>query len=268
VQQDLANKILAIQQKLAASEIAITDKVTGEQVEQQRKLTNDLRQALQPVTTFFDSALSSMLSGQKNWSASIEQAFAQMVSKILVQIAEMIAQWLLFTALTGMGMPGLAGAVGNPFAAGAGGIGGVIGTLFSGGGSSITGYDAPGSISAYAGGGIVTRPQLALIGENGPELVIPLDAFSGGSSLAGGFSLPQMATPEFGESSIFNQMQVMMSGSGSGGGDLHFHAPLVSVTSVGNPDTAVVNAIKRQSYNVAGIIQKTLASNPSRRGNY
>jgi phage-related minor tail protein len=41
------------------------------------------------------------------------------------------------------------------------------------------------AIKAFASGGIVTSPQLALVGEAGPEAIIPLSAFSGGSSLAG-----------------------------------------------------------------------------------
>ena len=35
-------------------------------------------------------------------------------------------------------------------------------------------------------GGIVNGPTMALVGEAGPEAIIPLSAFSGGSSLAGG----------------------------------------------------------------------------------
>ena len=46
-----------------------------------------------------------------------------------------------------------------------------------------------GSIPGFAAGGIVTSPTLALVGEAGPEAIIPLSAFSGGSSLAGGGGL-------------------------------------------------------------------------------
>jgi hypothetical protein len=41
------------------------------------------------------------------------------------------------------------------------------------------------SVPRFASGGIVTSPTYALIGEAGPEAVIPLSAFSGGMSLAG-----------------------------------------------------------------------------------
>jgi hypothetical protein len=52
----------------------------------------------------------------------------------------------------------------------AGGIGNLAGT----------------AIKAFAAGGIVTQPTLALVGEAGPEAVIPLSSFEGGSSLGGG----------------------------------------------------------------------------------
>jgi hypothetical protein len=43
-----------------------------------------------------------------------------------------------------------------------------------------------GSLLHLASGGIVSSPTLALVGEAGPEAVIPLSAFNGGSSLGGG----------------------------------------------------------------------------------
>lgn len=41
------------------------------------------------------------------------------------------------------------------------------------------------AIKAFASGGIVNSPTLALVGEAGPEAIIPLSAFAGGGSLAG-----------------------------------------------------------------------------------
>lgn len=48
-------------------------------------------------------------------------------------------------------------------------------------GSSIT-----SGIKAFASGGIVNSPTLALVGEAGPEAIIPLSSFDGGSGLGGG----------------------------------------------------------------------------------
>ena len=50
-----------------------------------------------------------------------------------------------------------------------------------GGASSIIG----GAINMFADGGIVTGPTLGIVGEAGPEAIIPLSAFNGGNSLAG-----------------------------------------------------------------------------------
>lgn len=42
-----------------------------------------------------------------------------------------------------------------------------------------------GTIRAFADGGIVNGPTLAMVGEAGPEAIIPLSSFSGGSTLGG-----------------------------------------------------------------------------------
>jgi hypothetical protein len=62
-----------------------------------------------------------------------------------------------------------------------------ISGVFSGVGGAL-GPLAPllaGGLTMLASGGIVNSPTLALVGENGPEAVIPLSAFNGGNTLAG-----------------------------------------------------------------------------------
>jgi hypothetical protein len=62
------------------------------------------------------------------------------------------------------------------------------------GGVSSVGHAIGGAVSSaasllvphFASGGIVNGPTLALVGEAGPEAIIPLSAFSGGSSLGSG----------------------------------------------------------------------------------
>jgi hypothetical protein len=52
------------------------------------------------------------------------------------------------------------------------------------------------SIPAFAAGGIVTQPTIAMIGERGPEAVVPLQSASGG--MVGGFSIGTLnITPVF-----------------------------------------------------------------------
>lgn len=62
-----------------------------------------------------------------------------------------------------------------------------VGGLLGSAGSIVNGIgSAVGStIKAFASGGIVNSPTLALVGEAGPEAIIPLSAFNGGSSLGG-----------------------------------------------------------------------------------
>lgn len=61
-------------------------------------------------------------------------------------------------------------------------VSGIIGGTVSGIGNAIT------KIPAFATGGIVNSPTLALVGEAGPEAIIPLSAFNGGGSLGGSAS--------------------------------------------------------------------------------
>jgi TP901 family phage tail tape measure protein len=57
-----------------------------------------------------------------------------------------------------------------------GAVGGIAGSI---------GGAVGGVIHAFASGGIVNGPTLAMVGEAGPEAIIPLSAFAGGGSLAG-----------------------------------------------------------------------------------
>lgn len=67
---------------------------------------------------------------------------------------------------------------------GGGAIANAIGSVFSGASSG-----AGQVVKAFAAGGIVNSPTLALVGEAGPEAIIPLSAFAGGGGLAGSGSL-------------------------------------------------------------------------------
>jgi TP901 family phage tail tape measure protein len=60
-----------------------------------------------------------------------------------------------------------------------------IGQRYSGIGGGLTAITDYLGITKMAVGGIVNSPTMALIGEAGPEAVIPLSAFAGGNSLAG-----------------------------------------------------------------------------------
>ena len=64
-------------------------------------------------------------------------------------------------------------------------LAGALGSV-SGSASSIGGALAGvlGHIPGLAGGGLVTKPTLAMVGESGPEMVVPLSAIRGGAAVA------------------------------------------------------------------------------------
>lgn len=92
------------------------------------------------------------------------------------------------------------------------GIGKAIGGTIKGAGSEL-GYLGGQAIKMFASGGIVTGPTLAMVGEAGPEAIIPLSAFAGGNALGrggggnsgltvnvnGGYYLDQQAARDFGD---------------------------------------------------------------------
>jgi hypothetical protein len=59
-------------------------------------------------------------------------------------------------------------------------VGGIVGAVGGAVGGAVSGV-----VHAFATGGIVNGPTLAMVGEAGPEAIIPLSAFAGGSSLRG-----------------------------------------------------------------------------------
>lgn len=111
---------------------------------------------------------------------SFSQAFANMTQSIMNSmnrmISNLIAEWIMFTATTGLfGQSGAASlGMSNPFgAASLSGIGGLFGGLFGGGGSTFTNDMAVmGAPAGMAKGGITSGITIA--GEAGPEGIVPL----------------------------------------------------------------------------------------------
>ncbi len=56
------------------------------------------------------------------------------------------------------------------------------GSVPSGSGGYFGGGEQTIDVQAFAGGGIVTQPQLAMVGESGPEAIIPLSKLKGGGT--------------------------------------------------------------------------------------
>ena len=118
----------------------------------------------------------------------MEQAFEQLIEKLVAAVAEALVLYVIIQAI-----PGLSAAVGA-----AGSLTSLIGQTTgitklmasmgsagganSGGGGSSGGADVP----AYANGGIVTSAHIGIVGEAGPEAIIPLSRMSEFTGGAGG----------------------------------------------------------------------------------
>lgn len=78
----------------------------------------------------------------------------------------------------------IAGKIAKPIEA----VGNTISAIQNAAGNAVSGVVSysTGGLVKLAAGGIVSSPTLALVGEAGPEAVIPLSAFAGGTSLARG----------------------------------------------------------------------------------
>ena len=79
-------------------------------------------------------------------------------------------------------------------------------------------------------GGLVTKPTLALIGEAGPELVVPMDAVHGGVSAAAGATMLSSASAA--------------SAQAQGGGNITFYNtfPNATLTSQKDAETLMLKA--------------------------
>lgn len=132
----------------------------------------------------FKGGISSISDVWRQFCDNLWQSFARAVS-------QMIVQWLLFEQVQGgaqgggQGLLGGGSGLGQMFGllgrgagllSGFGSIGGVHVTGLAGSPVTLGEYDAALSLAglAFAKGGVVSRPTLGLIGEAGPEAVIPL----------------------------------------------------------------------------------------------
>lgn len=105
--------------------------------------------------------------------------FKELVDSILEDVARLLVR----TQITGPLAQGLSGLISNIFGGGQSGGGGFFGSLFADGGAFKGGQQ----ITAYARGGIVGKPTIfpmangmGLMGEAGPEAVLPLTRMSSG----------------------------------------------------------------------------------------
>jgi hypothetical protein len=128
------------------------------------------------IKAYFDTALTYLT----NLWKSFWNGFVSFVSTIWNDIGDAVQKGINF--VEGI-INGFAATIQNIYKTIMAPINAITGAVSSvaGGISNAVG----GVIHAFASGGIVNGPTLALVGEAGPEAIIPLSAFNGGPSLAG-----------------------------------------------------------------------------------
>jgi hypothetical protein len=140
----------------------------------------------QAFSQYFFNVFTQQINSMKDLLNSLANLALKVISDVMGQIA---SQGLL--KLTGQAIPGLANWLPGLF--GAGGGGGSSLSLFGGGSSGLNVGDlslrssfVPTTIPAFASGGIVTRPTLAMVGEGGEdEAIIPLSKLGRGTQKSG-----------------------------------------------------------------------------------
>jgi hypothetical protein len=130
------------------------------------------------ITSAFDQTLSGIMQGT--------QTFGQGITNLFRNIALSIANTMLKTALNPISS-WLGGVLGGLLGAGFKGIAGLFGNTPLAPVATVGPGAIPGLTSGFfAEGGIVTRPTLSLMGESGPEAIIPLSKMNGGGFGNGG----------------------------------------------------------------------------------
>ena len=135
--------------------------------EQQQEYKNFARTISQDVTTALTGMYNAMQHGQ-----SFGEAFTNMLSSMVEKLGELIIKTLIFDAI----MAALTGGT-STAAVAASDVAGSAGRMLM--------------IPKYAEGGITTRPHIGMIGEAGPEAIMPLSKL--GSMMNNTFSAGAMS---------------------------------------------------------------------------
>ena len=160
------------------------------------KMTGDTDTVIEKMSDKWTDAIFDMAKGTKTfsdvWQMVLDDALRNFIGGFIrgmleahsKMLGKMVAQW--WTAQTAMGFAGgktdwlgIAGKVLGLFSGGGGGA------SFAGESFALsTSPLHPANVPMFASGGVVRKPTLGMIGESGPEAVVPLDEYnSGGGSL-------------------------------------------------------------------------------------
>jgi len=125
----------------------------------------------------FGQAFSDMIMKGKNFGEAMKQLFFDMVAQLIASVVQMLIQWAIYQAAQ-WALVAASVAMAKTIEAAWAGAAAMVSLATMGANSvgAIAGIMATKAAAymPFAEGGIVTRPTLALIGEAGPEAVIPL----------------------------------------------------------------------------------------------
>lgn len=163
--EDMADKISAGEKAQYALITKLHDDITKDQQAQYKQQQKDLSEHVKIVTegigkvaTDFGDAFGKMIVEGKSFTDEMTQAFTSMVEQMISQILKLIAEWAIFTAMSGMG--------------------GGIGAIGARGLANMGGFALGGQV-------MVDQPTLFMAGEAGPEMA-SFTPMSGSSSDSGG----------------------------------------------------------------------------------
>ena len=129
-------------------------KVQIEQWDEDVKKSNAIIESFgSTLSSAWSTNLTNMIKGTESFSDGVKNIFTSIGDAFINTVAKMAANWLIFGNLTG-------GSGGSSFGGTSGSYGGIIGLV--------------GSILKLQEGGVFDKPTPAIIGEAGPEAVIPL----------------------------------------------------------------------------------------------
>lgn len=160
-------------------------------------ISNFVQVSAKTIADGLGTAISDIILGTKSASEAFKEFGKQIIRAIVEFVAEYVAQLLVakaFSLIFSAFISTTAGAIANAWLPAA-----VLATIATLGAAAIQAPIAiggalgvtAGAVNAFAGaaggaipkmqhGGLVTEPTLALIGEAGPEAVVPLDRAGGG----------------------------------------------------------------------------------------
>jgi TP901 family phage tail tape measure protein len=172
------------------------------------QIARDMDKFIDKLSSDWTNVIIDLAKGAKTfgdvWQMILDDALNNFINGFLNEMlrangqamGQMVAQFLKAQAFMGGGFGGgIFGAVSSLFD--------IVGGIQSGGGIAIGGGRTtygPGNVpigfpTKFAEGGIVTRPMLGMVGEAGPEAIVPLDQYDRGGE--GSLTIINVVDPNF-----------------------------------------------------------------------